>query len=240
MPEGYFVAHELRVSDVAAGAAFYGDLFGWTAIATPTGRQLRADHTPLGGVSQVKDGVPPHWSSCVAVTDVPAAVGTATAHGATVTTPGGRPVRVPGQGWLAPILDPARGFFLIAEPAAGVPAGTPGTFARHRLHATDPSAAAAFYQAVLPWQVHGGTGEVTHTFRLPGGAPVAEVVQADGPAQYWLPYVLVADLDAACALAAELGAAVHDDRGAAPTGGGSCVIVDPQGAELGLCAEPRR
>ncbi|WP_216213254.1 VOC family protein [Amycolatopsis aidingensis] len=233
MSEGNFVAHELRVPDVAAGAAFYGDLFGWTATDSPTGRQLRAGHLTIGGVSRVKDGIPAHWSGCVAVTDVLAAVDTAVQRGATVTTPTGAPVDLPGQGKLAPMLDPARGFFLLAEPAAEVATGTDGTFAWHRLYATDPAAAIAFYQAVLPWRAPVAG---SHRFLLPEGKPVAEVVRATGTAQHWLPYVLVNDLEAACSLAAELGATVHADRHALTTGGRSRVIVDPQGAELGLCA----
>jgi predicted enzyme related to lactoylglutathione lyase len=68
--DGRFVWHELRVPDPAAAARFYRELLGWSADAVPTGVTFRVSGVPLGGASDVKPGIPSHWTPFVAVADV--------------------------------------------------------------------------------------------------------------------------------------------------------------------------
>ncbi len=237
MNAGHFQYHELRVPEVDAGAAFYAALFGWTVTETPFGRAFRIGDTVVAGASQVKPGIPAHWTGYVGVDDVAATAAAARAAGGLVTTPDGEPVRVPGLGWIAPILDPRNKIVVVAaDPHPYPTAPEVGEIIWDRLYTADPEAAADYYTAVLPWSL------VRHDDGSPGGLrttedlSVADLVTTDDRPPHWLPYVRVADLAAARDRAVELGATVLVDREAFPgdSGHGS-VIIDPQGVATGLC-----
>jgi len=235
---GRFVSHELRVRDVDAAAAFYGDLLGWEFTDHPMGKSITCDGTPIGGASPVKPGVPDHWAACVAVPDVDAAASAARTAGGIVTT--GDPVDIPGTGRLAPILDPAKSIFLTLTPAPGTPApGFPqsaapatGHFIWHRLRTPDAQQAAAFYREVLGWTTvpsPDGTAAIAH---LADGTRVAELITTTDAAG-WLPFVLVPSADTARTRAESLGATTTDPVDI-PGVGRFTVITDPQGAELAV------
>lgn len=77
---GSFCWFELATSDQAAAKKFYGGLFGWTANDNPMGPdafytmfQLRGRNVGAAYTldsDQAKQGVPPHWGTYVAVTNV--------------------------------------------------------------------------------------------------------------------------------------------------------------------------
>lgn len=237
MTVGHFHNHELRVTDVEAGAAFYAELFGWTVTSTPFGHAFQVGDVPVASVSEVKPGIPPHWTSHLGVEDVPATVERAKQHGGIVTLPGGEAVNIPGVGWMAVILDPTNKVVFVATKPQPYPAEPLlGKVIWSRLYAADVEAAAEFYTDVLPWTL------VRHADGSPGGlrAPedvsVADLVPAGDRPPHWLPYVLVADLEAARAKAVSLGATVLVEREEFPGDSGlGAVIVDPEGVETGLC-----
>ncbi|MCA1655322.1 MAG: hypothetical protein LC635_02465 [Pseudonocardiaceae bacterium] len=236
MSAGRFQYHELRVADVAAGAAFYRELFGWTAIDTPVGALFRAGDTVVGGVSVVKPHVPPHWSGFVAVDDVPATVGIAKRHGGVVTTDDGELVDAPGHGQLAPVLDTInKSVFVITGPRPATSAQV-GTFIWDRLHTADPAGSVAFYEKVLPWTAVLHPDGASGGFRLADGTMTADMVPAEHTPPHWLAFVLVENLDHTRAHAADLGAHVTVERQSfLGDDGRYCVISDPQGASLGFC-----
>ena len=237
MIAGHFQYHELRVPEVDAGAAFYAELFGWTVTETPFGRAFRIGDTVVAGASQVKPGIPAHWTGYVGVDDVAATAaaspgGRGTGHDARRRAGAGA-----GLGWIAPILDPHNKIvFVAADPQPYPTAPEVGEIIWDRLYTADPEAAADYYTGVLPWSL------VRHDDGSPGGlrttedVSVADLVTTDDRPPHWLPYVRVADLAAARDRAVELGATVLVDREAFPgdTGHGA-VIIDPQGVATGLC-----
>lgn len=115
-----------------------------------------------------------------------------------------------------------------------------GQFVWRELMTPDPTAAAAFYEALLGWGSIGmempGIGTYTmHT--LPSGAAQGGYVamgpdEADGHPPHWMPYVSVADLEATCARAKAHGGAVAVGPLAAGEHGRFAVLRDPQGAHF--------
>jgi predicted enzyme related to lactoylglutathione lyase len=94
-----------------------------------------------------------------------------------------------------------------------------------------PSKTAAFYGALLGWQVADGPPGMS---MLTGdGGPFAAVAAADGAASGWIPYAQVDDVDAATARATSLGAAVLQPRTRGPAGDFT-IVRDPGGAAIAL------
>lgn len=237
MNVGHFHNHELRVPDVEAGKKFYADLFGWTATKTQFGYAFQIGDTTVAAVSEVKPGIPPHWTSHLGVEDVPATVARAKERGGLVTLPGGEAVNVPGLGWMAVILDPLnKVVFVTTEPKQYPEGHLVGKVIWSRLYTADTEAAADFYTSVLPWTLVRHADGTPGGLRAPEGVSVADLVAAGDRPPHWLPYVQVADLEAARDRAVELGATVLGEREEFPGDSGQgAVIVDPQGVETGLC-----
>lgn len=112
----------------------------------------------------------------------------------------------------------------------------PGTFCWVDLGARDPNGAAAFYAAVLGWEITEPTSDEHGAYRTATlrGHAVAGVWQGAAPVPAWTSYVSVEDVDAAAARATELGATVA--MGPVQVGelGRSALVHDPQGAAVGL------
>jgi predicted enzyme related to lactoylglutathione lyase len=116
-----------------------------------------------------------------------------------------------------------------------------GSFCWADLAATDAQAAAAFYEALFGWSAESQAANGGHFVRLRrDGRDVGslyrmqrEAIEA-GATSHWMPYVRVADVDAAAQRAASLGGRilVHPFRvdGFARI----AVIADAVGAPLGL------
>jgi predicted enzyme related to lactoylglutathione lyase len=96
------------------------------------------------------------------------------------------------------------------------------------LSTPDPEGAAAFYEALLGWQV--GTDQV---FRLADRA-TAGLVGAPGQPSAWLTYVSTDDADATAAEAVAAGGGVLVPVFDCPPGGRAAVLRDPVGAVFGV------
>jgi predicted enzyme related to lactoylglutathione lyase len=111
----------------------------------------------------------------------------------------------------------------------------PNRLVHLELHTRDLPLAAEFYAELLRWRperietAHGGS----YTALGLGGAVGGGIVECETPRAMWLPYVEVADIDNATALAGELGASVLLGPREGPAGWRS-VIATPAGAELAL------
>jgi predicted enzyme related to lactoylglutathione lyase len=113
---------------------------------------------------------------------------------------------------------------------------TPGIFSWNELVTRDADASATFYASLLGWtREDTDMGGFKYSMFKSGERPVAGMIQLseDEAPVAWFAYVTVQDLDAAVAKATELGASVCKEITALSMGR-FAIIVDPQGATLGL------
>jgi predicted enzyme related to lactoylglutathione lyase len=94
----------------------------------------------------------------------------------------------------------------------------------------DPREAVAFYESLLGWKRAEGPPGMTMFAGEKG--PFAGVAGEDGVVG-WIPYVQVADVDAATKKATKLGATVLKEKARGPAGEFS-IVRDPGGAAVAL------
>jgi hypothetical protein len=228
---------QLASSDPAGSRDFYGGLFGWD-------QQFRLDGVAVAGVDQIEpplaaNGVPSHWRSFVAVSDVDAAGSRARELGGFAP---GEPRELPGVGMIMPVFDPQGAPIVLCRPVPGGGfAGSPqaGSVALFELQARDVDKARDFYTALFGWAAEEHDGYTSFTV---DGAEVATMaVQGpqwgDAP-PLWLPYVGVESCDAAAERIVQLGVRVSGGPEPHPRGR-RAVAHDPQDAVFGVL-EPAR
>jgi predicted enzyme related to lactoylglutathione lyase len=106
----------------------------------------------------------------------------------------------------------------------------------HDLMTTDGAAAHAFYAALFDWQIDARDmqGCVYRMIRC-GPGPIGGIVEEKKiPMSHWMPYVAVADVDAAAKRVAELGGSVCVPPTDIPMTGRFAVVGDPCGAFFSL------
>ena len=116
-----------------------------------------------------------------------------------------------------------------------------GMFFWNELMTPDVEAAKAFYGRVFGWtarteRIPGGEGD--YTGFMQGEAPVGGALAPPEPGipAHWMPYVRVADADAAQAAAVEAGGRVCRAAFDIPTVGRIAVLQDPAGAVFAVVA----
>lgn len=110
---------ETLTSDTARAIAFYEKMFGWTSktSAMPGGIDYTVfshDGRDVGGLMAMPNGMPPppHWGVYFTVTNVEAAVATATALGGSVCVP----IRaIPSVGQFAGLISPQGVMFYVLQ-----------------------------------------------------------------------------------------------------------------------------
>ena len=235
---------DLASPDVAASAAFYGSLFGWSAPDLPPEaggyRMFEKDGVPVAGCGPIMmEGQPPAWTTYVSVVDADASVARVTGAGGTVFVP---PMDVLDAGRMAVFADTTGAACAVWQPKGHPGAGLvnePGTVVWNELSSRDPSAAVAFYTHVFGWDAHTidmGGSDYTE-WRL-GGAPVGGMMErpAEMPPEvpdYWLTYFGTDDCDAAVAAAQAAGATVVVPATDIPPGRFS-ILLDPAGATFAV------
>ena len=234
---------ELATPDVAASAAFYGDLLGW---AVPAGRSapdglvvVECRGAPAAGLRAKKHG-PAAWTLYLATVDADlTAAGVLAAGGHVLDAPAAAD---DGRGRTARARDPQGALFGLWE--AGTFIGSslvnePGGLCFEELRSPDPAGSRSFYGSLFDYDFDDdpAAGQEYATFRLSGDdIPLGAVLAGSGAdlaPPRWLPFFGVADAGEAC------------DRALA--GGGTVVlppfdtpleelarITDPQGADLWL------
>jgi predicted enzyme related to lactoylglutathione lyase len=124
-----FCWDELLTTDVAACAAFYSKIFGWsvehdempgmkyTLFKRPGVKDETGADKHAAGMMQSPAGAkhPPFWLGYVAVPNADAAVEKAKSHGATVAT---GPLDIPNVGRFAVLLDPEKAAIAVLAPPA--------------------------------------------------------------------------------------------------------------------------
>jgi predicted enzyme related to lactoylglutathione lyase len=241
---GRVIWRETMTKDVAKAKAFYGGLFGWSFKDMDMGPGgiypiIENGGVGIGGMMALTPEmakVPAHWTSYVAVKDVDAAVATATQHG------GGKtwgPMDVPNVGRMGGVhgFDGAALSIMKPEgPDQERPARPPvGSFCWETLTTADVDRAKTFWSAVCGWQTFAGGGMPTFGVAAGMENQVADIQPAQGPVPpNWLTYVVVEKIEPSCEKAAKLGGKVMMPAMPVPGIGRIAVIVDDQGAALGL------
>ena len=220
---GTFSWPELSTTDQKGGVAFYRALFGWDVNDSPMGpaevystfqmrgKAVGAAHTQRPEERQM--GVPPHWNSYVTVANVDESAKKAESLGAKVFAP---PFDVMDYGRMAVLQDPTGAVFQIWQAKQHIGAETLGGRARS-VGRSSPRAthsrAERFYTALFDWKPkHSAPGSpMPYTEFTVAGAngpsvgmmPKPPHMPANVPS-FWMPYFLVADVEAAAAKATSL------------------------------------
>ncbi|MCO4773455.1 MAG: VOC family protein [Deltaproteobacteria bacterium] len=113
-----------------------------------------------------------------------------------------------------------------------------GDFVWFDLMTDDPDGAAAFYSAVTGWELEVWEQAAYTMFKASDGATVGGIrqlpreAQEKGAGPHWLPYITVADADAAGERAAELGGELFMAGEDIPGVGRFCIVGDPDGVPI--------
>lgn len=237
-PSGSFCWVELGTTDIQAARSFYTALFGWTVNEIPMGEYgvyaiFQKDGRDCAAGYQLmanQQGVPPNWTSYIAVADTDAAVEKAKGLGAAVVA---EPMDVFDSGRMAVLSDPQGAVFAVwqAKNHIGVQIrDEPDTLCWNELQARDVDAAKQFYPALFPWRTK-ETPEYTE-WHL-GENAVGGMLPSQWPPEVpsvWLPYFAVTGCDEAVAKAASLGGSTIVPPMDIPNVGRFAVLSDPQGA----------
>jgi predicted enzyme related to lactoylglutathione lyase len=246
---GRFIWRETMTQDVEKTKAFYGGLFGWkfesmTMAEMGTYTIIKNGETGIGGMmllgpdKVMPNGqrVPTHWAAYVAVKDVDASIASAKKLG------GGShwgPMDVPDVGRMAGIMGFDHAALAVMAPTGPdqerqVPPPV-GSFCWETLTTTDMDRAKTFWTTVCGWQASTGAGMPTFSVGEGMENQVADIQQAQGnvPAN-WLSFVVVSKIEPSCDKATKLGGKVMMPAMAVPNIGRIAVVLDDQGAALGL------
>lgn len=114
----------------------------------------------------------------------------------------------------------------------------PGRFVWFDLMTTDGARAEAFYAALFDWNVTAvPMGPAVYRMIGTMAGPIGGIVEESAiPASHWMPYVAVADVDAAARRVGELGGAVCVPPTDIPGTGRFAVVSEPTGATFSLFA----
>ncbi|ROQ59856.1 hypothetical protein EDD93_7261 [Streptomyces sp. 840.1] len=233
---------ELSTSDVPAAKSFYERLFGWRCETDP--REEAGGYTTAHlGESRVaalspvyQPGQPPAWTVSFATGDVDSSAQKVTAAGGSLLV---GPMDIFDQGRFAVAADPSGAVFSLWQGRAFAGAdlfNDPGTLGWAELVTRDAGPALTFYPAVLGWTV-----SASESYPQWGidGADFGGVLTMDEkfPPEvppHWLPYFVVADVDASAEAAKGAGGELLMPPTTIAQGPRIAVVRDPQGAVFGV------
>lgn len=118
----------------------------------------------------------------------------------------------------------------------------PGDVSWNELVTSDPAGAMQFYTTMFGWETEAFPASGNdYTMFKQGGRPFGGVMKTPQPGAptMWTNYVVVEDVDAKVAQAAEMGGTVCMPPTDIPQVGRVAVIMDPQGAAIGLHQSPK-
>ncbi|HUS42930.1 MAG TPA: VOC family protein [Ilumatobacteraceae bacterium] len=246
---------DLATPDPTAAKAFYSELFGWHFDDQPTDTD-GVDYTmadlrgqPTAGIMQLSaemaaSGMPPFWSTYVAVDDIDTAVGKVEPAGGSVMQPS---MDAMEAGRFAVVADPAGAVICMWEAKEHIGAGVVnehGAFSWSELITPDPAAVAPFYNAVFGWTAQAAampTGTYT-LFAVAGGnengIAGAMAPPVEGMPAFWGVYFMVDDAAATVGLAKTLGAQIVMEATEMPGVGTLATLIDPHGAAFSVMQPP--
>ncbi len=243
---GKFVWFEHVSGDVAKAQAFYRSLCGWSLQSMPMGEQpydmiMNGDQA-IGGFRGADKGTAAHWASYLSVADVDRSFKAATQAGATAMMP---PTDFGDVGRAAAVQDPGGAMVCLWKGAQGDPDDvekTPvGAWFWNESWSSDAKAALAFYEKVFGFShdaMDMGPQGIYYMLKDAKGAMRGGILQQPPQSplpSLWLPYIHVADCDAAAKKALTLGAVkTVVPPTDIPNIGRFTVLIDPLGAPIAL------
>ncbi len=243
---GKFVWFEHLSNDVPKARAFYEQLCGWTVAAMPMGEltyyRIMNGDTAIGGFRVVSSGMPNHWASYLSVPDVDSSFEAAKAAGAASLL---APMDFGPVGRGCAIADPSGAALYLWKGAQGDPQDAQqvpvGGWYWNELSSKDVKAALAFYEKAFGMDHDAmDMGPMGTYYVLKDAAGIARagaMQQSEGmhAPSHWLPYIQMADCDAAAAKASQLGArSIIVPPTDIPEVGRFAVVMDPTGAAIAI------
>lgn len=241
---------ELNSPDQQAAKGFYGQLLGWEFEDIDMGEAGVYVAVSVGGDSvagmagQMPQlaGHPAFWGAYIAVDDVDAAA-------AKVEPAGGKveagPFDVMELGRMASVQDPSGArvnLWQAGQSIGSVRVNEPGCPIWHELSSPDLPVATKFYADVLgvTWEAMPMETGDDYTCLMVEGRPVAGAFPPpmEGIPPHWEVYFNVEDADAVAEKAGQLGGKVVQEPWDVPGVGRMAILMDPQGAVLGLMQNP--
>jgi hypothetical protein len=244
---GTFCWADLGTNDQPGAKAFYGNLFGWTAVDAPVGpdqfyTMFQIDERQVGAAytlrpDQVEHGVGPHWMLYIAVENADATTAKAESLGATVLAP---PFDVFDAGRMAVLQDPTGAVFSIWQAIKHIGfgiTGVPGTLCWADLATPDPSTATNFYRSLFGWEItpgeiHTEYLHIANRGEFIGGIPPADTYQGAPP--HWSIYFLVENVDGSVDQLKQGGGKIVVPATDIEKTGRFAIVQDPQGAFFAL------
>ncbi len=243
---GKMVFAALVTPDLISAERFYSSLFGWRFTNAYLGQTLYGQASFAGrSVAAIvqrpmQPAQRPAWRTFLSTGALDTSVATAVAHGASVLV---APHELANIGRDALLVDPQGAVFGMLTSISGDPpdvAFRPGEWIWSSLVTTDPSADAAFYRAVLGYDVFPPADPQQSGHLILASGSYARASVNPLPTTHtvsrprWISYVRVADIAAAASNATRLGGTVvvapHEDS----QGGTIALVADPRGALFGL------
>ncbi len=234
---------DLGAPDLAAATAFYGRVLGWTfadmgeeyghyTLAKVDGKAAAAI-APTQGPDQ-----PAGWTVYLASDAVDATVKLIADNGGTVPFD---PMDVPGNGRMAVAFDASGAAFGIWQQAGMIGAevyNEPGSLIWEDARLTDAEAGQRFYAAVFghTFEPVSGAPDDYATFAVDGeiaGGMGGMMGAPEGTPSHWLPYFMVADVEASFAAVEQAGGSVLMPPTDTPFGRMG-IVTDPFGATCAL------
>lgn len=245
---GRFVWYDCMSRDVDASIAFYTNVAGWATApfeipGMPPYTMWMAGEAPIGGVVPIGEGevTPPHWLLYIGADDVDKTAEDIKSNGGSVMY---GPEDIPTVGRFAICQDPQGAVFAVFTPLEDSPGGppSPGFMSWHELGSTDSVAGLEFYRAVFGWG-DAGTHEMPDDMgnyymfdagAWPTGGAYTMPPAMEGMPSYWMAYIMVDDINAACERVKAGGGQLMMEPMEVPGGSRVCVCADPSGAAFGL------
>ena len=160
------------------------------------------------------------------------------------------PFDVMDAGRMAVLQDPTGAVFQVWQANRSIGAkilNEPGALCWTELTTTDTKAAEKFYTQLFGWTPKHSAPSATmdYTEFSVGGTPSIGMMAkpADMPAHipsYWMPYFMVADVDASTAKAKSLGGRAMVEPMDIPNTGRFSIVADPEGAMFAVFAPAAR
>ncbi len=243
---GKFVWFEHVSGDTAKARAFYETLCGWSTQAMPMPDRpyqiIMNAGTGIGGYRDAETGMPSHWISYLSVPDVDKSLAAASAAGARTLMPA---TDLGPVGRAAAIADPTGAGVCLWKGAQGDPPDTDktpiGGWFWNELFTTDALAALAFYEKSFGYAhdtMDMGPQGNYYLLKDTTGQMRAGVMQQPpglNLPSHWMPYIHVADCDAAVARARQIGAReILMPPTDIPNVGRFATLLDPTGAAISI------
>lgn len=239
---------DLATADVAASAAFYGEVLGWTP-PPPTSEPdayvvVEVGGAAVAGMFRLRVEGPRGWTVCLATDALEASVERAVSQGARLLSPPAEVVR-PGDvgplGGRAVVRDPqghAIGLWMGANLNGSQLVNEPGGLCWEELRSPDPTASVRFYDRLFDYafEPEPPYGPDYSSFRLAAEDVGLGGIRAvgDGPLSAgWIPFFGVPDAGTAARLTREHGGSVLVPDHATPRDH-VAYLSDPEGNGFGV------